>query len=410
MRLRTPNNQQAPENIPEQNPDYRTVYKVTTITPILGGGVSAGCPDEEMPIRATAIRGQLRHWWRFLKINNKENRESPEETFKLERDIWGGMGEKNQDFASKIFIKCHVTNKVQTYEYDNHPPQYALFPAREERNSPAKRLIQKNVQFDLIITCEKSVSFKQEIFSAVRWWACFGGIGARTRRGLGAVKVKDINGKLLSQVSREEAELYGCELRCLKATSATQAWEKAVGKLQSFRQGANIARNGQYGRSYWPDADTVRNATGRWNPRDLHAPRHEQLPIPSFPRAMFGLPINFEFKSQSDNGIPPTTQLTPEEWDRMASPLILKPVPNTTGGYFAIALLMPTDHMNDLTLKLKYTEERTRAGQEIINTFTRDEWWATDKQQANVNANKIHPMQNKGSDALTAFMNYFGGE
>ena len=40
-------------------------YKCKLVTPMYGGGVEPGVVDKEMPIRASAIRGQLRFWWRI---------------------------------------------------------------------------------------------------------------------------------------------------------------------------------------------------------------------------------------------------------------------------------------------------------------------------------------------------------
>ncbi len=51
------------EIIPEYKPKNSETYQVKVITPIYGGGVKAGEPDKDMPIRASAIRGQLRYWW-----------------------------------------------------------------------------------------------------------------------------------------------------------------------------------------------------------------------------------------------------------------------------------------------------------------------------------------------------------
>lgn len=41
------------------------------ITPMYGGGVKAGRVDCKMPIRASALRGQLRFWWRLLRPKSK---------------------------------------------------------------------------------------------------------------------------------------------------------------------------------------------------------------------------------------------------------------------------------------------------------------------------------------------------
>ena len=39
-------------------------YRISLVTPLFGGGVEPGTPDETLPIRGTAIRGQLQFWWR----------------------------------------------------------------------------------------------------------------------------------------------------------------------------------------------------------------------------------------------------------------------------------------------------------------------------------------------------------
>ena len=64
-------------------------------------GVKAGEPDTQMPIRASAIRGQLRYWWRFL-ATNPALLISGEDLFNAERDIWGGMAEPDKDYNSKV--------------------------------------------------------------------------------------------------------------------------------------------------------------------------------------------------------------------------------------------------------------------------------------------------------------------
>jgi CRISPR/Cas system CMR-associated protein Cmr1 (group 7 of RAMP superfamily) len=120
-------------------------YKIEVITPIFGGGVKAGEPDTQMPIRASAIRGQLRYWWRFLaKAENKKW--SNEDLFEKEREIWGGMAEEGEDFSSKVKIRIKLLSKIPSLApYVNQQPRYALFSAREQTQTvppqPAKKLL-----------------------------------------------------------------------------------------------------------------------------------------------------------------------------------------------------------------------------------------------------------------------------
>ena len=53
------------EKLPESKEGWQEIH-CELITPIYGGGIQAAVPDVLMPIRATAIRGQLRFWWRLL--------------------------------------------------------------------------------------------------------------------------------------------------------------------------------------------------------------------------------------------------------------------------------------------------------------------------------------------------------
>ena len=102
-------------------------------------------------------------------------------------------------------------------------------------------------------------------------------MGARTRRGLGAVKVTGSN---LNPVSQQEVKSkHGVMVLHNSGNTAIHAWRYAIDKLKDFRQGMGER----------------------------------------YPRAAFGLPIVF----QND----PTGKLEPAigDGDRMASPLILRP-------------------------------------------------------------------------------------
>ena len=59
----------------------------TLMTPMYGGGVTPGKVDCELPIRASALRGQLRFWWRLLNGAGRK----PAEVFSDESALWGGI-------------------------------------------------------------------------------------------------------------------------------------------------------------------------------------------------------------------------------------------------------------------------------------------------------------------------------
>ena len=234
---------------------------------------------------------------------------------------------------------------------------------------------------------------------SLRWWTTFGGIGARTRRGCGSLYCAT-----LKPINKKEAGGMGCELVLQnKPGSALQAWKRAVHTLYEFRQGAYVGRKKKYGKSLWPEADAIRKTTNKSSVK--HTPK-KNTPI-LFPRAMFGMPIIFPFKSKSDNGTPPETELLPmkgsELYDRLASPLILKPITTGDGNFQPAALLMPYEHLCKLKLHLKYQNKNSASsGDRSDWTFNSNKWWNCS------DASKVDPIiKNNGTDALTAFMNFF---
>lgn len=408
---------------------FKEEYQVTTITPIFGGGVEAGVVDTNMPIRAAAIRGQLRYWWRFLQKNRKENPLEGTALFRAERAIWGGMpgdnevlGDKDYDAASKVHIATQVIKKTQTVDPDSISQmldrqgkmkplsgiKYALLSAKEA-------LLREGLTFTLSVHAlrksdnrteeenRRALSQKQwdSVLEAVRWWANFGGVGARTRRGLGSVQLEGVK-----PLSGDEVSAYGCVLKT-KGSKATAkaAWNEAVGKLFNFRQGRGIGRGegsgNRPGRSFWPEPDTIRRLTGRHGRN--HTPVHKAMD--SFPRAMFGLPIIYEIRG---TGEPPKTQLLPQGASRMASPLILKAVANGRGGFITSALFLPTQDLANLSLVLHRADgTRQNDSWPVDDRAEQSGWWPLDKAEQQEKAKHIKPMQNLSPDPLTAFLEYF---
>lgn len=453
-----------PDDIPKRK-GYKTLtYKLKVITPIYGGGVEAGKPDEDMPIRATAIRGQLRYWWRFLQMNHpdKSKRLTGEKLFKKERKIWGGMTDKtDDDGSSKVFVQvkeiegidapepsCEYTpytdkNGHRKYRLNFKSingitiPQYAMFPAQGKppnsrdynpKTDKPHKIFSPNIIFtlNLVIT---DTSFVSQVEEAIRWWICFGGIGARTRRGLGSIECIDSK---FSSINSKEVIQYECKLKTLKANNAMDAWNKAIARLQIFRQGADVGRmhkkdkkgkklywgsTPQLGRSLWPEPDSIReiaNTHSKKNPNNnrcnranTHKPKHKARI--SFPRAQFGLPIIFKFKDGDEKcGDPKQSELRPANTERMSSPIILKAM-KTESGFCSIALKLPVNHQKNLTLALKEFKDRpNNLDEEQKNEWKnknweqwQNNWWSDNK------ANNVLPINNRGTNALDAFMNFF---
>lgn len=392
---------------------YSKIYQVKTITPIYGGGVEAGMIDKTMPIRAAAIRGQLRYWWRFLQANREDGQQlTGEALYRAERAIWGGMntpddnnGEKDRDAASKVRINIVMSrntggrNPISADQAATTPgTKYALFPAVQNES----QLLAEGVCFELHLQAlkkspdsrsnvgERGLTQQQweEVLRAVRWWANFGGIGARTRRGLGAVEVEGVN-----LLTADEVKAYGCKLKLqqLQTNNPISAWNSAVEKLFQFRQKRGT------GRAQGNGPDTLRDITG------MHGHPVEHKAIRSFPRALFGLPIIFEIRG---GGEPLKAQLLPvrDASSRMASPLIIKPIADGAGGYRPCVLRLPTNHLNNLKVKLEEVGNDSRG---TYKRVTDQPCWPASVDEQTAKADAIRPMQGRSHDPLQAFLKFF---
>ena len=70
-----------------------------------GGGVKAGEVDLNMPIRASALRGQLRFWWRLL---NSATYPTSVGLFNAESALWGGIS-SNGPQASQVRLQVKAS-------------------------------------------------------------------------------------------------------------------------------------------------------------------------------------------------------------------------------------------------------------------------------------------------------------
>lgn len=378
------------------------------ITPMYGGGVKSTVVDEKMPIRATGIRGQLRFWWRLLATQKWYPDANAEQIRQKEFELWGGMSVGSDDGKAGLVLlrvanqPTRETVRQNLRNYNDVDLPYVLFPAANETNNdliPHQLLRPDNISWILKIAFlpQTTDEQKEEAWESIRWWANFGGVGSRTRRGLGAIHVSS---EELSQINEEitesEIEAAACRLvqKQLATPNAMSALNTAISKLSEFRQGRNVGRNqgnqrNRPGRSRWPEPDAIRRIKNTH--ADNHEPEHSAGNI--FPRAMFGLPIIYHFIGR---GEPNDTNLIATEGERLSSPLILRPMYsgiNTQGQrqWRASALLLPYEHVMGMSVTVD-------GGIYPI--------WSSDVAQ------HIRPINdnaggNEEIDPLQAFLNYF---
>ena len=417
-------------------------FDIEVITPLFGGGVEAGINDPITLIRPSSIRGHLRFWWRATRGATFS---SAAEMRQCEEKIWGSTEEPSKVVVTVELVSKGEIKKVGSFEKqqdrqgnvktDEHGypiysfqlysglPDYASFPFRPqfiknkplEENNELIKEVRKDIIFKLNLSYNRSeLDLDDEIIPAITAWVNFGGIGARTRRGFGAlycgqlaIQDNDSLGKFFKSLNADKSRI--CDWPTLYQNyfliaqtnnDNCSAWKVGISKLQSFRQLPEIGRRKgtdltkpkkKHGRSNWPEAETVRNLVFAHHKDPIkpksnrtnvsfpgwHKPDTDLSLPPSppesaitesvyFPRAEFGLPIIFEIIGESltydernrkkGPNLKPTLQYS-DKHDRLASPLIIRPIKFKDGPVCILFLRLQTPPLMSAYLKPGQTNE-----------------------------------------------------
>ncbi len=336
-----------------------TEFNVRVVTPMFGGGAIPKVVDSFNPIRAAAIRGHLRFWWRAVRGGQCT---TAKELFEREQTLWGSMSVQGEIAITVAIDNAGRLEPCAFYErgergvraaptYRSGWPPYALFPFKGEtkagtvQEQPAEAIV--GVSFTLTVTA-KSDDALAEAEMAVNAWILFGGVGSRTRRGCGSLQLQGSAPQLRGLTRCNEKVdfpiLFGSEVCKTDAVKdPVVAWNTAVKIYNEFRQAQGFARNegrerNRPGRSRWPEPDAIRRITDRYAPE--HAPTNS---VPKgFPRADLGLPIIFHFQGGGDPA--DTTLQGMPKFSRMASPVITKAV-QCNGGFAPTLIVLNAPHV-----------------------------------------------------------------
>jgi CRISPR-associated protein Cmr1 len=355
------------------------VREYELITPLMGGGVEARKNDPVTIVRGAELRGQLRFWWRACRASRFS---SLEEVKQREDEIWGSTETPSE--VSIIVESTRGTEEV-AFSVDKHPKKagkleikssdkiapYAAFPLLPDKDEQKKlgwksENLAIGVKFTLTVHYPKD--FADDVAAALWAWETFGGIGARTRRGFGAIRLLKEDGKSVdpfvedrSQIEkglRDNLRKYAdgshhhpeipqlnsrlkMEFTSVKG-SEIKAWKDLINVLREFRQ----SRYGSaFGQSKWPEANALRLRTGNKVRFSEDVPGEFQKVIDKFPRAAFGLPLLFHLphdKSIGEVTLQGADGPNGEKRERLASPIILRPLGCKNGKGIGMAVVLDT--------------------------------------------------------------------
>lgn len=138
-----------------------------TITPMLMGGAS-----KEPELRAPSIKGVLRFWYRVI---------YPNYTTDEENSIFGSA--KKGFGQSKFFIRVSPQKVPQLSTVSNH--QYLAYGIDDRECFPKGRQFTITLAFKNSLTNDEKTIIKRSLWAML----VFGGFGAKSRKGFGAVAV-----------------------------------------------------------------------------------------------------------------------------------------------------------------------------------------------------------------------------
>lgn len=449
---------------PKENSEQITqIRKYKLITPLFGGGVSPRENDSSKLVRETSIRGQLRFWWRAIRgsgnLAEMKNREDA---------IFGSANEKVGQSKISIVVEnikadkpqdlFDYSNKTKSEEIELKKLAYVAFPLQPEKGK--NFYVTPNVSFEMKLTYQKEgiylnennekITFPiQPEIEATLWaWETFGGIGGRTRRGFGAIQLTHVDEKLekLTDVStvnkmisdKLDNSLFnvdvktnfdfpvlgnGSSCRLKSFSNADTAWKYGIERLQSFRQyrlkdikdrNGNVIdqEEDKHGISQWSEAALLRNLV-----LDDFS-KYPKPEVEKFPRSEFGLPINFYFETprkvrdalsrKTKNG-KPEIKLTAQnkDIDRLASPLILRPIECADRKALIVALILKTPRQPKGGFKLENTNLSTNKTELPADAGTLE---TENPNEFKLLADQgLKPLNGK-TDVLQAFLDFFAND
>lgn len=385
----------------------------TVETPVHGGGVRPGQVDPVTGVRAAEVKAALRFWWRATHGCLMKSLDGMRQS---EQRLFGSAVTQGNSSSGpglvqlQVLVPKNAAPKAINPNDKGKGVKYGAFAAIQNNES----LWHLPGTYVLRLTAPSHKPTQTDITQlkdAVAAFFALGGIGGRTRRGFGAVFAKkgapnfDLDQFLARQGARLDnvPGLAGGMVDYSSQTYETgeEALEDGLERLWAFRQG-DEGRTPKYtragggaprpGQSFWPEADFVRRKSpGAWAHRPVFT-------IDELPRATFGMPLIIDIRGNNE---PDKATIAPDakkDQDRLASPLILRPVKVPLNG---------REQYRCCALRLSNDMPKLRASSDAFNNS------GLTHALTQTNADQIKPLGGTGApgsgnpDVLAAFLQFF---
>lgn len=152
-----------------------TIIKCKAITPILSHGADGSTPE----LRAASIKGGLRYWFRAINCHL-----DLQDLYEAEGKLFGNTSKK-----SLLQIKVGLDKSADNIAEFEVLPHWSL----KARNSFKVSGISPQTTFTVKLRAPSE--YIEEIISLFEVYSFLGGIGKRSRRGMGSFMVTELSGK-----------------------------------------------------------------------------------------------------------------------------------------------------------------------------------------------------------------------
>jgi CRISPR-associated protein Cmr1 len=319
--------------------EWTASHQLRSLTPIFGGGSRSKRGDADQPLRTASIRGQLRMWWRSF-----QQHPTIAELWEAERQLFGGVhGER------AVASRVRVLAWAQAEAVKDKPSAFnwALWVMDTHASASQQLFKLKEGSGQLRLSGPKGRA--QELERMVWLWLMLGGVGGRSRRGLGALWSDQL--PVFASGEQWAKELLACSeglqprpwptlagLRCLWLQPEPSA-EAACGKaLEAFKAARGMRDLGPGKSPRFDGSQRIPQIQSQdWGTIRDSGDRHGTY---GGYTAAFGLPI--QYRSSDDKHFKGTIMVSPAGFSRLPSPVLVRPVPLANKQFLpGLVLLQP---------------------------------------------------------------------
>lgn len=360
----------------DPNLDRVTIrLNLKTMTPVFGGGHTAREVDPFQAVRPSAIRGQLRYWWR---ATTGAQYSSTKDLYKAESALFG-----NTEKAGIVRVRVPRIEAGTPVSYDKRWPgnpnatrgpeeRVFVFPFQPMRGDTESTKFFDSLEFTLDVVTPMTHS--AEIKKALTAWLVFGGVGSRTRRGCGALGFTDASQAKLYMPPIPTSLQYGPWFSTLveSGLNVPPSWSRLLGAAivianpdpRGRRDAIEVWRSlGSFWcdvrKNHFPTTEFKPTDATRWpDEKNLRRLRQSDNEIELY-KHLLGLPIVYQGMRGSFKG-----EVTSVHGGRAASPVILKPVQLSTGDIVPLIAVLRTPlerestvQVNKRPVRVKFTGE-----------------------------------------------------